>query len=240
MMINPQTQIFATSDMSVVDNAARRGFKLIYIGDQMEIPQGYNFINMPQLTPDYKTICAAISGDDNLLAQSYFESLITPQVEESIAVLIGALTRGVNIVLYFPHDTLQLKYPYLFLQFLMDRFGIQVGDKNSPSMYNPAFDQIIMRMLYIYRIIPWDAYIMNTEELDPISIARLREDLCAQYNIPMNISDQDMVARVQKIKDQMVAKMNTKPKLFEHVEPKKKESVPIKKQSSNKKPRKGK
>lgn len=227
MIINPQVQIFATSDMSIVDNAARSGFKLIYIGDQMEIPQGYNFINMPQLTPDYKTICAAISGDDNALTQSYFESLTTPQVEETIAVLLGALTRGVNIVLYFPMDTLQLKYPYLFLQFLMEKFGIKVGDKNTPPIYNPAFDQIILRMLYIYKIIPWNEYIMNTDTLDPISLIRLREDLCGQYNIPTNISDQDMVNKVQQIKDEIVAKMTTKPKLFECVEVKKKESKPV-------------
>lgn len=239
MIINPQVQIFATSDMQIVDSAARQGFKLIFIGDQMEIPNGYNFINMPQLTPDYKTICAAISGDDNLLAQSYYASLLTPQVEETIAVLIGALARGVNIVLYFPADTLQLKYPYLLLQYLLDNFGIKVGDKNSPAMFNPAFDQIIWRLLYIYRIVSWDNYIMNVNDLDPVVLVRLREDLCPIYKIPTNISDQDMVSKIQQIKDQITAKMNEKPKLFEHVEAPVKHST-AKKTTTKKTSKKGK
>lgn len=223
MLINPQTQILATSDMGVVDTAARQGFKLIFVGDQMEIPSGYNFVNAVHFTPDYKTICAIIeNGDDALVSQLYFASLSTPVAEETFAVIIGALSQGNNIMIYFPNDTLQLKYPYLLLHYILERFGIRIGDKNTPCSYNPAYDTLNLRLLYIYRIIPWNSFIMAVNDLDPVVLIRLREDLCELYSIPVNISDEEMVVKVQQIKDQLIAQMSANKPLFERVENNKK------------------
>lgn len=198
-------QLFATSDMDIVDTAAKQGFKLIYVGDQFEMPTGYNFVNAIGLTPDYITMTAVVEGNTEKFTQSYINMLSTPATEEMIAVIIGALKNGANIMIYFPHDTLQLEYPYIFLQYLQDRFGIIVGAKENQFMYNQAFDAANARLLYIYRIIPWNEYLLMTDDVDPVTIIRFKEDLSQQFNIPADIKDEDMVLKLQQIKDQMTS-----------------------------------
>lgn len=215
-------QMFATSDMEIVNNAAMQGYKLIYIGDQLEIPSGYKFVNAITFTPDYQTMSAIIEGDTQRFNASYINMLSSPAAEELFAIIIGALNQGSFIMIYFPHDTLQLAYPYLLLQYLQDRFGITVGDKESPFMYNPSFDLINMRLLYIYKLIPWNEYIIYTDEVDPVTIMRFKEDLSQLYNIPMNISNEDMVVKIQEIKDKIIASKQNKKKLFETIKEEKK------------------
>lgn len=204
-------QIFATSDMAVVDTAARQGYKLIYVGDQFEMPKGYNFVNALGLTPDYLTMTSIVEGNTEKFTQSYLNMLASPATEEMIAIIIGALSQGICIMIYFPHDTLQLEYPYLFLQYMQDRFGIIIGAKENQFMYNPAFDPINARLLYIYKLIPWNEYLLMTDDVDPVTLIRFKEDLSRQFNIPADITDEDMVSKLQSIKDNL---KSPKKKLF--------------------------
>ncbi|MDE6946223.1 MAG: hypothetical protein K2P14_03450 [Anaeroplasmataceae bacterium] len=215
-MITNNGQIFATSDMGVVDTAARTGYKLIYIGDQLEMPQGYKFVNAIMLTPDYKTMSAIIEGNQERVAQNYYASLQTPQAEELFAIIIGALRSNSQIMMYFPNETLQLKYPYLLLEHMLNKYGIRVGDSGNPFVYNPAYDASNFRLLYLYNLVTWQEFILNTEDLDDFTIAKLKQELCQQFNIPANISNIDMVNEIQKIKDKLINDM--KPQLFTVIE----------------------
>lgn len=215
-MITNNGQIFATSDMGVVDTAARTGYKLIYVGDQLEMPQGYKFVNAIMFTPDYKTMSAIIEGNQQRVAENYYASLQTPQAEELFAIIIGALRSNSQIMIYFPNETLQLKYPYLLLEHMLNKYGIRVGDNNNPFIYNPAYDTSNFRLLYLYNLVTWQEFILNTEDLDDFTIAKLKQELCQQFNIPVNISNIDMVNEIQKIKDKLINDM--KPQLFTIVE----------------------
>lgn len=215
-MITNNGQIFATSDMGVVDTAARTGYKLIYVGDQLEMPQGYKFVNAIMFTPDYKTMSAIIEGNQQRVAENYYASLQTPQAEELFAIIIGALRSNSQIMIYFPNETLQLKYPYLLLEHMLNKYGIRVGDNNNPFAYNPSYDMSNFRLLYLYNLVTWQEFILNTEDLDDFTIAKLKQELCQQFNIPVNISNIDMVNEIQKIKDKLINDM--KPQLFTIVE----------------------
>lgn len=206
-------KMFATSDLEVVKSSAEMGYKLLYVGDPLEIPQGFNFVDAAPLTPDYRTITSIIDGNLDMAYMMYVELLNAPMAQETLAVMFGALSQGISIMIYFPHDSLQLSYPFFLLKFLMEAYGVKVGDKNTPFMYNEAFNKVILRLLYIYRIVPWQDYIMNVDELDPIVLMRLRQDLCTKFQIPETISDQDMTIRVQQIKDDIIKSANTPPEL---------------------------
>lgn len=205
-------QIIATADLFVIDEAARSGFKLLYVGDVLETPKQWNFINAIGFVPDYQCMSAIIEGDDNRFALSYIQNLKNPMAEELFAIILAALCKGTGIMLYFPEDTLQLKYPYLLMQYMQDNYGLIVGDKSNPFSYNQVFDSSNTRLMYLYKLVDWKTYILNVDEADPMILMRLREDLCPLYSIPINISDVDMINEVTRIKSELINPPIIKPK----------------------------
>lgn len=209
-------QMFATSNMEVVDNAARQGYRLLYVGDQLEIPSGYKFVNALTLTPDYQAMAAVVEGNMNKFSQMYINMLMAPMAEELFAIIVGALVQGASIMIYFPYDSLQLQYPYILLQYMNDRYGISVGDKERQFSYNSAYDNANMRLLYVYKLIPWQDYILYTDEVDPITISRFREDLMGQFGITANTTNEELITKIQQAKDSLM--QNTqKQRLFDKV-----------------------
>lgn len=203
-MINITGQMFATSDINVVNAAISQGYKIIFVGDQFEAPQGYDFIYGVALTPEYKAITAMVEGDTQKFANEYINMLSLPNVEELLLLFIVALGQGQNIMFYFPQDSLQLEYPYLLLEYIQNKFGITVGAKENPFVYNPAFHMSNVRMLYLYNLITWQDFILAVDEVDPVTIMKIKTEISGIYNIPENITDEDMTAKIQEIKDQLM------------------------------------
>lgn len=206
-------QLIATSNLEIADQAARQGFKLLFVGDMMDVPKQTGFINASCLTPDYKTMSAIIEGDEAKYMALYQQYLSLPHSEEMIAVLISALFRGNNVLMFFPEESIALSYPYALLTYLQNRFGLMVGDKSKPFSYNPNYNMSNMRLLYLYNLIDWKTYINTVEDLDQYVLAKMRQELCPIYGLDGNISDPDLVQFVTKIKEDM-----KKPRLFERAE----------------------
>lgn len=213
--MNIKGQIIASSNLAIVDECARQGFALIYVGDELEMPKQWKFITATAFTPNYQAMCAQIEGDEARFASMYLQELLTDNAQELMAIILAALCKGTRILMYFPEESVRLGYPILLMQYMANTHGITVGDKSYPFMYNPAFDYINLRLMYIFRLVDWKEYILSVEEVDTVVLIRLREDLCPIYNIPINISDADMVTKVTEIKDQI--KNAARPKVFSHV-----------------------
>ena len=73
-------RIFYTSNLQMISSGYYQGYKLIYIGDSLEMPQDFNFIDGALFTPDYRTISAALEGNDSLLVNNY-NNFIKPSDE---------------------------------------------------------------------------------------------------------------------------------------------------------------
>lgn len=196
--------IIATSNLDVVKCSIMNGFKAMYIGDPMYIPQDINLINGSIFTPDYQVMSLIIDSNDDMFTKAYIDYLNGPQCEEMFAVLIAALFKGINIILYFPEDSIQLKYPILFMQFLFNRYGVVVGDNNTPFSFNMALYPSNMRLLYLYSLIDWRQYILSVEDLDQYVLSKLRQDICPIYQIPFEIDDNSFVQEITKIKDKLL------------------------------------
>lgn len=216
--MHPMAQLFATSNMEVVASAAQQGFKLLFIGDTMDMPKQFPFINAITFTPDSRSICALLEGEEKIFAEMYLMSLATEVNEKMFAVILGALNKGQKILLFFPEDTQQLKYPYLLLKYFNDKFGIRVGDKNSECLYNDNYDYSNLSFMYMNDILTWQEYILSVENLDQFVLAKLKQDLCDKYDIPKDISNESMVGKIQEIKNSLIRQMNKGKKLFSTVE----------------------
>ena len=215
--IHPMAQLFATSNMEVVASAAQQGFKLLFIGDTMDMPKQFPFINAITFTPDSRSICALLEGEEKIFAEMYLMSLATEVNEKMFAVILGALNKGQKILLFFPEDTQQLKYPYLLLKYFNDKFGIRVGDKTTECMYNDNYDYSNLSFMYMNDILSWQEYILNIDNLDQFVLVKLRKDLCDKYNIPTDIDDISMVNKVQEIKHSLIRELNKGKKLFSKI-----------------------
>lgn len=210
-------QIFATSDIGVVESAANNGYKLIYIGDSMEKPAQYPFTDAVVFSPNYNCICAVIEDDIPRFEALYLDLLSAPPAQELFAIILAALANGSNILIYFNKESLQLKYPYVLMTYFLNQFGIRVGDKSSPFSYDERYDPAVIRQLYLFRLIGWKEYLMKAESVDPLVLIRLREDLCVLYNISQDINDIEMTKKVEEIQKYLINNTNGDNRLFSTV-----------------------
>lgn len=210
--------IFATSDLAVVNTAAQNGYKLLYIGDSMEMPRQFKFVDAVAFTPDYQCMCAIIGNNTQKFEELYYTNLSAGPAQELFAVIIAALRQGNNIMMYFPSDSLQLKYPVFLMQFMEQALGIQTGTDKVPPMYNEQFNLRNMRLMYLFKLIPWKEFLLVCEDVDPIILARFKEDICPALNISPAISDLDMMNKIEEIKKQLQSELKRSNRLFTRVE----------------------
>ena len=101
--------LYATSDMNVVNVAVHGGHRLLYIGDSFEMPKEINFVDAVAFTPNYKTMCAIIENNTQMMQQFYYENLSAGPAQELFAIILAVLRQAVNITMFFPPDSLQLQ-----------------------------------------------------------------------------------------------------------------------------------
>ena len=91
----------------------------------------------------------------------YLNHLSLPQVDEFIVVILRALFNGKNISIFIPNEKVPLKYPEVLMLYLLNNFGIRVGDIANPCMYDRNFDGLIMDKLYSYDLCTEEEFFQN-------------------------------------------------------------------------------
>lgn len=210
--------LYATSDMNVVNVAVHGGHRLLYIGDSFEMPKEINFVDAVAFTPNYKTMCAIIENNTQMMQQFYYENLSAGPAQELFAIILAVLRKGVNITMFFPPDSLQLQYPTLLLQYIEQVLGIQTGTDKILPAYNENYNVKNMRLMYIFKLINWKEMLLVCEEVDPLLMQRFKEDLCPIYGLDQNISDLDMMNEIEKIKKHLQNELQKPARLFSRVE----------------------
>ena len=210
--------LYATSDMNLVNVAVHGGHRLLYIGDSFEMPKEINFVDAVAFTPNYKTMCAIIENNTQMMQQFYYENLSAGPAQELFAIILAVLRKGVNITMFFPPDSLQLQYPTLLLQYIEQVLGIQTGTDKILPAYNENYNVKNMRLMYIFKLISWKEMLLVCEEVDPLLMQRFKEDLCPIYGLDQNISDLDMMNEIEKIKKHLQNELQKPARLFSRVE----------------------
>ena len=183
--------------------------KIVYIGDEdPDVSRALNgeVIYASILTPPYDAFQAVLNDDVLMFSNSYTAHLNNYEPQMMLATIVASLYRGVNIVLLFPEDTGDLKYPEFLLRFIFANLGIQVGSDEMPFAYNNAFDDTVMDFLYMYNYVSPYEYVYMINNVSPASLQKLIDQLQIKVLNPNDINE--YLNYIQGMHDTMV-KTNT-------------------------------
>jgi len=202
-------KIHATSNIEVVYSFIKQGAQAIYMGDPMDTdPHGIRFCKAASLVPSYAELGMFVDGRQKDFAGAYKHTLRQKAANEMFASIIGSLYMGANIVLYFPKDVLEFGYSDILLDHFLYNFGISVETTSTAAGYDEGYDMFNAQLLYAYNIINGVDYVMIVDTLDPVTIGRLRQELCEKWHIPVNVDDMTFVKLVGDYKDKLLSCRN--------------------------------
>lgn len=198
-------KLMATSDLQVAINTKNQApdkVKILYVGDLMDRPAGVDCINATNLCPDYTTLEIYIEfGDkDNAFMNAYVSYLnASPAAGEVFATILYALSTGINVVMYMPPETLELRYPSYLLQYIESVYGLTAATNSTQYAYNPAFKDNNVRTMYMFNLVPPLFFIQNCETMDDMVLAKVKRDYLQKYPEIASYSSQQMYQFVENV-----------------------------------------
>lgn len=203
-------QLWATSDIKLVEQAAYQGFRVIYLGDPLSLDPAYRekFITAIALIPDYHALSLQIDGDMNGFINLYIASLNSPAAIEMLSLIFVCLYNGNNIIFYLPPEAAGLNYAQYLLEFIECNFGITPQTKNTNFRFNPAFSDRIIELLYLHNLVSAQEYLINASSLNNSSLRKLVSEMHPVVEDPTNISQ--IVAWFSRYKNELL-KSNGRP-----------------------------
>lgn len=168
-----------TSDIQIAQFAIKNdpNVRVLYVSDTegVDIKQ-LGFISGAALVPDYNTLSEYINGNINAFTEKYTIYLNMPVQSNYIAAILTALVRGINIIFYFPTDTLDLYYPKYLQDFILCNFGITASSRTTQFNYDSRFDDKILNFIYTEGAISCNEFLLNCTNADQESILKLIHD----------------------------------------------------------------
>ena len=197
-------QLWATSDLALVDQALIQGFKVIYLGDPISIEPNYkdHFIVATSLVPDYQTMSLKIDGNEKGFADMYIASLNTNNAMDMLSVIFVCLYKGINILFYLPQEAAGLNFAQYLLQYIEFNYGIVTQTKTSQFMFRPEFTGRIIELLYLNNLVTAQEFLINSVSLDEMSIRKLVVDLQPVIQDPTDIKQ--IIGWFSRYKDELI------------------------------------
>lgn len=182
-------QLWATSDINLVNQAMMQGFKVIYLGDPISLDPMYKerFVVSTALTPDYQTLSLMIDGNMDGFVQMYIMSLNTPSAMEMFSAIFACLYRGSSVIFYLPPEASGLNFVQYLLQFIEYNFGITTQTSTTQFMFNPEFTGRIIEFLYLSNLASAQEYLVNATSMNEAAIRKLVTDLRPVVQDPTNL-----------------------------------------------------
>lgn len=179
--------------------------KVIYVGDDdQDVTRAFNgaIIYASVLTPPYDAFQAILNDDMVTFSNTYTSHLNMYECQMMLATIVASIYKGINIVLLFPGDTAELRYPQFLLSFIATNLGIQAGTDDIPFAYNNAFDDDVMNFLYMYNYVQPYEYIFRVNNVTPMALQKLISELQIVVKNPNDVNE--YLEYVQRIHDVMV------------------------------------
>lgn len=197
-------QLWATSDIKLVEQALIQGFRVIYLGDPVSLDPVYRekFAVATSLVPDYQAMALLVDGNLDGFIQMYMMSLNSKSAMEMMSVILACLYKGVNIIFYLPPEASGLNFVQYLLQYIELNFGITTQTKSTQFMFNPEFFGRIVELLYLNNFVTAQEYLMNSTSLDDMSLRKLVVELHPVVEDPANIKE--IIAWFSRYKDELV------------------------------------
>ena len=197
-------QLWATSDMNLVNQAMIQGFKVIYLGDPISVDPGYKdkFVVATSLTPDYQTLAMQVDGNLDGFIQMYMTSLNSKAAMDMMSVILVCLYKGINILFYLPPEATSLNYVQYLLQFIELNFGVTTQTKTSQFKFDPVFFNRIIELLYLNDLVSSQEYLINSSSLDDLTLRKLVIEMHPMVNDPTDIKQ--IIAWFSNYKDELI------------------------------------
>lgn len=183
-------QLWATSDINLVNQAMMQGFKVIYLGDPLTIDPVYKerFVISTALTPDYQTLSLLVDGNIDGFVQMYMLALNSASAMEMFSAIFACLYRGSSVIFYLPPEASGLNFvPYL-LQFIEYNFGVTTQTSTTQFSFNPDFATgRIIEFLYLNNLVSAQEYLFHASGISQNTIRKLVNDLRPVVQDPTNL-----------------------------------------------------
>lgn len=183
-------QLWATSDINLVNQAMMQGFKVIYLGDPISLDPMYKerFVVSTALTPDYQTMSLMIDGNVDGFVQMYIMSLNTPSAMEMFSAIFACLYRGNNVIFFLPPEASGLNFVQYLLQFIEYNFGITTQTNTTQFMFNPEFAGRIIEFLYLSNLVSAQEYLINATSMNKSAVEKLVNELRPVVKDPTDLN----------------------------------------------------
>lgn len=164
--------VYLTTDLSVVEQTLQtRSAKVIIVDEENPYPQAMDMVTMASiLLPPYEALSAMVDGEEAIFKQIYFEYLDRPEPASFMAILIAAIYRGINLLLYVPNDESEFLVP-LIAKFSM--YGVIIGDNMRPFILDPNAEPIRLGLCTYYGMMQVNEYLQRLPEMYPIDMKLL-------------------------------------------------------------------
>ncbi len=161
-----------TTDKGLLANAHCYGFKPIAIVESesvLELASTENIQVASILLPSYDAVSAYLDGNLPLFQSMYFGQLSGRNCDEFITLIMLAIYKGNNILIYISSDEIkELPYPKVLSMYLENIYGYYPprqypGDQNilGEYLHNQAYDPLILCKMYQYSFIDSEEF-LNT------------------------------------------------------------------------------
>lgn len=146
----------------VVLNYALHGGRILMITEDEDPRLQYipNKITATILLPPYDVLSDELDGKLEMARAKYFEYLSNREPAEFIAVLLAAAVQNVQIGIYFGDQLKDLKFPWMFMEYMSGLKGMTIGYRNIyPGIDEHAMPLILLE-LYNRGYITAEQYLM--------------------------------------------------------------------------------
>lgn len=152
-------QIYITSDTNIVTQSIYNDARIIVLDEQNPFPNYPNVYMASLLVPPYSILEKIIDGDIQTAEAMYIDYLTSHEVNSFIAIILFALYRGENIVLYINSD--EVGFKDMLLRYICNVYGIIIGSEFVKCQYNEAGLMNILISLYMNRLISASVFLFN-------------------------------------------------------------------------------
>lgn len=199
-----KAQLWATSDINIVNQGLAHGFKVIYLGDPISIDPMYKdiFVVSTALVPDYNLLSLMVDGNPQAFIEMYTMSLNSRPAMEMMSVILTCLYRGTNIMFYLPPEAAGLDFAQYLLQFIQYNYGITTKTRTTEFMFDPSFKGRIIELLYLNNLVDYTEFLINSETLDKPTLKKLVSELHPMVEDPTDINQ--IIAWFSDYKDALI------------------------------------
>lgn len=126
--------IYATVDMGAVQDALQRGWIVGMVSETTPVPHP-NCASISMLLPPFPVLEAYSNQQPQMGRAMYLEFLNSPELDQTVSRLLGALRNFKRVLLYIePDPNKEFQILDTIAEFMFKVFGIQIGIYNHADM----------------------------------------------------------------------------------------------------------